>query len=121
MLLEYPSNTILNYRLFSVHRKIQYYTDDVNFRIDQKGFSSISYTTCIPSPAYTYIKTLVLEERQEEHELTLLAVNVLHFVYDTQLEELDIHYNWDEVSQFYGAKCPGLQYLSMRMGGNILG
>ena len=121
MLLEYPSNMILNYRLFSVHRKIQYYTDDVNFRIDQKGFSSISYTKCIPTPAYTYIKTLVLEERQEEHKLTLLAVNVLLFVYDTQLEELDIHYNWDEVSQFYGAKCPGLQYLSMRLGGNILG
>ena len=34
---------ILYYSLFSVHRKIQYYMDDVNFRTDQKGFSSISY------------------------------------------------------------------------------
>ena len=62
---------ILYYSLFSVHRKIQYYMDDVNFRIDQKGFSSISYDLIhISYPAYTYIKTLALEERQEGQELT---------------------------------------------------
>ena len=33
----------------------------------------------------------------------------------------DIHCNWDEISRFYGAKCFGLQYLLMRLGGNILG
>ena len=82
MLLEYPSNMIFNYRLFSVHRKIQYYTDDVNFRIDQKGFSSISYTLMYSQPriyiytesVYMYMRsvlqTLVLEERQKEQELT---------------------------------------------------
>ena len=48
----------------------------------------------------------------------------MFFVYSTQFEELDIpvHYNLDEISRgFYGAKCPGLQYLPMCLGGNILG
>ena len=52
---------------------------------------------------------------------SLRAIKVLLFVYGTQLEELHIHYNLDEISRFYGAKCPGLQYLSMCLGGNILG
>ena len=43
------------------------------------------------------------------------------FVYSTQLEELDIHYNLDEISRFHETKCPGLQYLPMCLGGNILG
>ena len=111
---------ILNYRLFPVHRKIQYYTDDVNFRIDQKGFSSISYTLMYSQPRI-YIYTDPCIRREAKGTGTYFAVNVLLFVYDTQLEELDIHYNWDEISQFNGAKCPGLQYLSMRLGGNIQG
>ena len=64
---------ILNYSLFSIHRKIQYYMDDVNFRIDQKGFSSISYDLMYFHPTYTYIKTLALEERQEGQELTFFT------------------------------------------------
>ena len=59
---------ILNYSLFSVHRKIQYYMDDVNFRIDQKGFSSLSYNSMYFHPRI-YIKTFVLEERQDGQEL----------------------------------------------------
>ena len=30
---------------------------------------------------------------------TLLAIKVVLFVYSTQLEELDIHYNLDEISR----------------------
>ena len=64
---------ILNYSLFSVHRKIQYYMDDVNFRIDQKSFSSIYYGLMyfqFSTPEYRYIKTLALEEKQEGQGLT---------------------------------------------------
>ena len=95
--------------------------DDVDFRIDQKGFSPISYTLMYFHPAYTYIKTLVLEEGQEGQKVILFAVNVLLFVYGTQLEELDIHYKWDAMSRFNGTKFPGLQDLLTRLGGNILG
>ena len=56
---------ILNYSLFYVHRKIQYYMDDVNFRIDQKGFSSVSYNFMYFHPAahiYIYKDSCIRRE-----------------------------------------------------------
>ena len=120
LLLEYPSYMILNYSLFSVHRKIQYYMDDVNFRIDQKGFSSISYDIMYFHPRIYICKDSCIRREARGTGTYVLYLLVL-FVYGTQLEELDIHHNLDEISRFYGAKCPCLQYLPMYLGGNILG
>ena len=114
---------IFNHSLFSGHRKNQYYMDDINFRINQKGFSSISYYLMYFHPRkYIYKDTCIRREIKGTgtYVLYLLSRYCL-YIYGTQLEELDIHYNWDEISQIYGAKCPGLQYLPMCLGGNILG
>ena len=90
---------ILNHRLFAVHREIQYYTDDVNFRIDQKGFSSISYTLMYSHLHIYMYKDPFIRREARGTRTYFIAVNVLLFVYETQQKELDIHYNLDEISQ----------------------